>query len=338
MSDVPEGHDRGAKLLLGHPRVVEDLLRAFVPQEWLRDVNLKLLHQLPTERTSADLARRIGDIVWAAPCDRGPQDMVFMIEAQSTVDRAMAPRMSALVAMYCEESIRRRSEQPLPWILPIVYYTGRRPWNAPTAISELMSNTEPILPFMRDPCYLLLEASVLVARGVLSESNTASLMMRMEATRDAERLIELLVASADWLGSTDRTLWSNFLSWAASVLVPQRFPSLQLDQFRNYLEGVDMLAESMREWREQQTAQWRRDGLREGRKQGRQEGRLEGERQGQRSLLESIAVRRFGHQSAQRLSAFLDETSNADRLTQASHWIVDCRSEAEFLWHLDSAE
>ena len=186
--------------------------------------------------------------------------------------------------------------------------------------------------------YLLLEASALVAHGVLSESNTASLMMRMEATRDAERLIELLVASADWLGSTDRTLWSNFLSWAASVLVPQRFPSLQLDQFRNYLEGVDMLAESMREWREQQTAQWRRDGLREGRKQGRQEGRLEGERQGQRSLLESIAVRRFGHQSAQRLSAFLDETSNADRLTQASHWIVDCRSEAEFLRHLDSAE
>ncbi len=50
MSNVREGHDRGAKLLLSHPRVVKDLLRGFVPEEWLPGIDFDSLRPLPTER------------------------------------------------------------------------------------------------------------------------------------------------------------------------------------------------------------------------------------------------------------------------------------------------
>lgn len=162
MSSVHDSHDRGAKLLLGHPRVVKDLLHAFVPPEWLRDVDLNALHPLPTERLGPDLVRRIGDIVWEAPHMGGEGGLVVMIEAQSTVDRAMAPRMTTLAAMYYEEQVRRHSGAPVPQMLPIVYYTGRAPWNAAIAISDMIAWKSPELPFVHRPCYFLIQARHLV--------------------------------------------------------------------------------------------------------------------------------------------------------------------------------
>ena len=44
--------DRIAKRLLRHPRMVRDML-AFVPAEWLADVRLDSLRELPAEFVSA---------------------------------------------------------------------------------------------------------------------------------------------------------------------------------------------------------------------------------------------------------------------------------------------
>ncbi len=316
------------------------------------------------------LARRIGDIAWIASRPVDASQLVIMIEAQSTIDPAMAPRMSILVAMYLEEQLRRRPHLPLPQVLPIVYYTGASRWNAATALYETESAGQNALPFMRGPCYLVLDAGQLVAKDLVDKcsyksdvdkSNVASLMMRMEAARDDQALLELLADSADWLGKTERTLWLDLLSWAAEVLVPRRYPSLQLYQLRNYVEGIDMLAERMRELRKRQIVEWRdrgmaeglaqgraqgleqgleqgiEKGIEQGREQGLERGLAEGERRGQRVLLQSLAVRRFGDHTAERLNVFLDEAPHSERAVQAGNWLIDCQTEAEFLQRLEAA-
>ena len=202
---------------------------------------------------------------------------------------------------------------------------------------------------MRGTCYLALDAGQLVAKGLVdkspnkspNKSNVASLMMRMEAARDDQALLELLADSAEWLGKTERTLWLDLLSWAAEVLVPRRYPSLQLNQLRNYVEGIDMLAERMRELRKRQIVEWRdrgmAEGLAQGRAQGLEKGLAEGERRGQRVLLQSLAARRFGDHTAERLNVFLDEAPHSERAMQAGNWLMDCQTEAEFLQRLEAA-
>ena len=222
---------------------------------------------------------------------------------------------------------------------------------------------------MRGPCYLALDAGQLVAKGLVdkspnkspNKSNVASLMMRMEAVRDDQALLELLADSAEWLGKTERTLWLDLLSWAAEVLVPRRYPSLQLNQLRNYVEGIDMLAERMRELRKRQIVEWRdrgmaeglaqgraqgleqgiergiEQGIEQGREQGLERGLAEGERRGQRVLLQSLAARRFGDHTAERLNVFLDEAPHSERAMQAGNWLMDCQTEAEFLQRLEAA-
>ncbi|MCY4323686.1 MAG: Rpn family recombination-promoting nuclease/putative transposase, partial [Gammaproteobacteria bacterium] len=138
-TEVPEGHDRGAKRLLGHPKVVADLLRAFVPSAWLEGIDYERLQPSFTEHVDAGLARRTGDIAWTTTYG-SDAELAVLIKAQSTCDYAMAPRVSALAGMLAEYHARRHRDQPLPNLPPIVYYTGRSHW---TARNDLVSLTAP---------------------------------------------------------------------------------------------------------------------------------------------------------------------------------------------------
>ena len=84
--------DRIAKRLLRHPRMVRDMLR-FVPAEWLADVRLDSLRELPAEFISARGHRRVGDLLLLADRDDGRR-LLLMVEHQSTPGRRMAARMT----------------------------------------------------------------------------------------------------------------------------------------------------------------------------------------------------------------------------------------------------
>ena len=45
-------HDENYKRIFAFPRVIEDLLRAFVPGDWLEEVDFATLGKLSTERPS----------------------------------------------------------------------------------------------------------------------------------------------------------------------------------------------------------------------------------------------------------------------------------------------
>ena len=57
-------HDENYKRIFAFPRVIEDLLRAFVPGDWLQEVNFATLDKLSTEYISDELLKRHGDNVW----------------------------------------------------------------------------------------------------------------------------------------------------------------------------------------------------------------------------------------------------------------------------------
>ncbi|MCY4322922.1 MAG: transposase [Gammaproteobacteria bacterium] len=116
-------------------------------------------------------------------------------------------------------------------------------------------------------------------------------MMRMEAVRDDQALLELLADSAEWLA-------------------------------QGRAQGLEQGIER---------------GIEQGREQGLERGLAEGERRGQRVLLQSLAARRFGDHTAERLNVFLDEAPHSERAMQAGNWLMDCQTEAEFLQRLEAA-
>jgi predicted transposase YdaD len=89
-------HDSGYKLLFSHPQMVEELLRGFVHEPWVEDLDYATLEPAEASFTSADLRERHGDRVWRLRWrggERGWLYLYLLLEFQSTPEPFMAVRL-----------------------------------------------------------------------------------------------------------------------------------------------------------------------------------------------------------------------------------------------------
>jgi predicted transposase YdaD len=69
-------HDHSYKLLFSHPTLVADLLRGFVHEPWVAELDFSTLEKVNSSYISDDLRERADDVVWrvrerTAPRSRG---------------------------------------------------------------------------------------------------------------------------------------------------------------------------------------------------------------------------------------------------------------------------
>jgi hypothetical protein len=123
--------------------MVTDLLRGFVREDWVEELDFSTLDRFNDGYVSDDLREREDDIVWRARF-RGTWLYVYLLlEFQSGVDRFMAVRMMAYLGLLYQDIVR--AERPgvgerLPPVLPVVLYNGKPRWNAPEDIAELIAD------------------------------------------------------------------------------------------------------------------------------------------------------------------------------------------------------
>ena len=131
---VPMEHDASYKLLFSHARMVEDLLRGFVHESWVRDVDWSTLERVSDSQISDDLRSRRDDLVWRVRWGPDWLYLYLLLEFQSTVDTYMAVRVLVYVGLLYQALIRAGQLPPsgkLPPVVPIVLYNGRGRWTAP---------------------------------------------------------------------------------------------------------------------------------------------------------------------------------------------------------------
>ena len=57
-------HDAGYKSLFSHPEMVEDLIRGFVHEDWVRDLDFSTLEKVPGNYVTPKRSTRESDVVW----------------------------------------------------------------------------------------------------------------------------------------------------------------------------------------------------------------------------------------------------------------------------------
>ena len=134
-------HDASYKLLFSHARMVEDLLRGFVHEAWVRDVDLTTLERVSDSQISDDLRSRRDDLVWRVRWGPDWLYLYLLLEFQSTVDPYMAVRVLVYVGLLYQALIRAGqlpASGNLPPVVPIVLYNGRGRWTAPQTIAGVV--------------------------------------------------------------------------------------------------------------------------------------------------------------------------------------------------------
>ena len=314
--------DPNYKRLFSFPRMVEDLLRGFLPGDWLAELDFSTLRKLPTEYVSDELLKRHGDCVWRMRRRRGEWlYLLVVLEFQSTAEPWMALRILTYTSLLYQELVRNDvldAGGRLPPVLPIVLYNGDSRWKAAVEVGELIAPVGPELaPYQPSQRYIVVDERHVGAED-LPGRNLMRAVLGLEQSRTPEDVVRVAGLLVEWLRDPrDDGLKGAFTDWVWRLAGQFELGEAELPAVRT-LEGVRMtLEERLAEWpkqwlregREQvaeqlrragaelppedanmtlveRVAEWPRQWFQEGREQGMKEGVEQGREQGVEQGLE----------------------------------------------------
>ena len=344
-------YDAAWKRLFGLPVLIEHLLEGFASPVAGR-LDFDTLRQLPADSVDADAKRLRGDAAWRVDFDDdSDRSLVLLIEFQSRVDPSMAARLRSYGDAARERLSRQRDTDAdgEDRLLPMVVYSGDRPWNAPGGTVEVgvTATDEPWLP--QRGAYLLLDANRRAGED-LPRDNLVAGVFRLNASETLDemraRVRPLLGrlrgeprrALFDWLRLATPRMFPRSDTAAAIASLEREFPEIATEE-----ETMNALAKRALEWE----AEWHRQGfekgLKRGEKRGIERGLERGREQGlerglaaERELLRRQAARKFGTAVGDALFHHLADVSDPDRLARIGERIIDCGTGADLLGWLDA--
>lgn len=337
-------HDHGYKLLFSEPDMVRDLLRGFVHEAWVAELDFDTLERVAGSFVSEHLRERETDVIWRVRWGGSWLYVYLLLEFQSRVDPFMALRMQSYVSLLHQDLVRGRQLAPgglLPPVVPLVLYNGTARWRAATDVAELVQpmpgGLERYRPAM---AYLLLDEGALSETDLAPLRNLAAALFRLERSRTPADLATAVAALSEWLIAPEQArLRRAFTIWIRRVLLPGRLPGARIPEVGDLQEVRSMLAERVidwtRDWKQQGLEEGRREGrekgLEEGRAEGRAEGREEGREEGRREALAAVLMKqltrkfgplppdipaRIGEAGAEQLERWTDRILDAGTLAE----------------------
>ena len=122
-------HDESYKLLFSHQEMVESLIRDFVPEEWVHELDFSTLEKQGGSYVTDDLRERHDDIIWRVKW-RGRWCYLYLLfEFQSDVDVWMAVRIMVYEGLLFQDLIKSgqvKAGDLLPPVFPLVLAVQRR--------------------------------------------------------------------------------------------------------------------------------------------------------------------------------------------------------------------
>lgn len=231
-------HDHGYKRLFSHPEMICDLLRGFVPADWIADLDFATLEKYPTEFIDDRWHNRRSDVIWRVRWGFEWLYLYILLEFQSGVHRLMAARVFNYLDLLYQDLIRSRQlgrGRRLPMVLPIVLYNGRRRWTAPTDLDTLIQpGPSSLTAYRLQARYVLIDERAYADADLASQRNLVAALFRLENSRGPDTVREVVVALGEWLTNPDQEeLRRSFLIWLREGFLKARLPTVAFPELSN---------------------------------------------------------------------------------------------------------
>ena len=275
--------------LFAHPRMVEGLVREFVPRELVAGLDFSGLQRVNPKFHSGrrSARRREGDVIWRLPTREGSDIYLYLlIEFQSESDGWMAVRTQVYQGLLWQQVIDEQKLQAgarLPPLLLLVLYNGEQSWKAATTTHELiaLSPDSALWPWQPQVRYFMLDMGAFPKDKLARRSSLVALLFRLEQRHSPEALKELLDEVIGWFRQHEGY---ERLQELFTELIREAFAGhgVKLSGSGNLLEVKSMLATQFEAWKEQWLAE------------GEAKGKAEGHAEGKAEALMCLLAERFG--------------------------------------------
>ena len=299
-------HDPFLKSVFSDRRMVGVLIRQHVP-EWADEIDFATLCEEPNELVAGKtLERRHPDMIWSADTLDGGR-VVFLIEFQRTVDPLMALRTTTYAALTLQRIASDEGigvADRLPEFVYMVLYHGDRPWSAPDRVADLFRRSDP-------GRYRLVSWVEAAEAGGQSPHDLAVLVLGLARTLSVGDMAAQMAALQRALERHgDADLDASMVERMDTMLESRKYPKeLKVGGARTMAEMVDRFQRSLDELV--------------------QKGRTQ--------VLRRQAARRFGEETAGRLSKLLEELSDLEGIDKVSDALIECATGEEFIERVRTA-
>ncbi len=304
-------HDSSYKHIFSHAEVVSDLLRGFVHEEWVAELDYSSLERVSGSYVTDDLRDRADDIIWRVRSQGSWLYVYLLIEFQSRVDPYMALRILVYTGLLYQDLLKSGALGPsgrLPAVFPVVIYNGEGRWTAPRDVAELIEPCGPSLAAYRpNQRHFVLDEGRLGEQEREQAGNTLADIIQLETSATPEDIRRVLARLTTRMqDSRYDSLRRALVVWINRVVLRRVVTEEVLPELNELQEIDNMLAERVDQWVEQWKQEgWqrglkegeqrgRREGQQKGLQEGRQEGRQEGLQKGAGRVLSRVLEKRFG--------------------------------------------
>ena len=246
--------DRSLRRLLQDKEYVRGLVQIIAPDiEGFLDFS-RITYEKRSFISKA-LQERESDVLLSVPFQEDPDatdtDALFiyiLIEHQSTVDKTMGFRLLSYMVQIWESQRREWETEKLPEnerrlqpILPILFYTGDRPWSVPVSLTAIMDVPEILERFVPSFDTLFLGVKETEAEALTQSGHPLGWLLRVlqKEHSDETEISEALADAMSHLASVDE----NFAPQIAEAL---RY-FVQLIFHRRSFEERDTLVDIIRQ-------------------------------------------------------------------------------------------
>jgi Putative transposase, YhgA-like len=287
-------HDSLFRLAFSHLDVAREHLRAQLPAALVARIRWETLALEDVTFVDPALNPTQADLLFSVRLRGGRRLFVYVLfEHQSKAERRMPLRMLRYVF-----DIHASLDEPLPEVVPLVLYTGKRPWREPVATEELLPGR--FAPRFR---FGLLDLGRTddAALGGPGVRRSVLLLMKYARLRNVwQRVIRWLPEWAAWVREPGglvllQAMWSYLSRATRDEPPPDVFLALEVTMgvdVRQEAEGWGVRRERLA--REQGLEQGLEQGREQGLEQGREQGLEEGLEQGQVGVLLAQLAAKFG--------------------------------------------
>ncbi len=291
-------HDTYARRVFSQPDATADLVRHLFPKDVVEQLDLASLRLIDEQLGGDQLGPEIEtDFLWEARTTVGDSVLVYvLLEHQSTVDRWMALRMLRYRVRLWEAYRTREPDSPLPPILPLVLYHGKKAWNAALDVAKLTTPLDDLTQLRA--AYRVLDVSSWRDEEILTMALGGMTQLALLALANSRRGVGLDAKLEAW-ARLIRSMVGFDQGFEAVVLMLEYW--MRVNRLANLARAREIAAsfspkleEVMQSFAEEMKEEGRQEGLERGMERGLERGLAEGRVQERTAILRRMLERKFG--------------------------------------------
>ncbi len=236
-------HDTGYKDLLSNKEVFLKLLRSFIHEDWVQEIDENNLEYINKSFILHDYSKKEADVIYKLNIKNSSVFFYCLLELQSSVDFQIPIRLLYYMTALWQEVIKNTKREELeskefrlPAIVPLVLYNGKADWTAVPQFRDVLEGSELFGKHVLNFNYILFDVNRYTEKQLLEISNLISSIFFLDQNVNAKKeLMEKLYKLGDALRRFNNKEKRLFIRWLRWILRP-RIKKEYLDEFDKILD------------------------------------------------------------------------------------------------------